>query len=62
MNLHSFQIIELNKEQIGMSNNPKASVLSLKISLQIFSVYGYLNCIYQMDIFSFCQERHKVYA
>ena len=39
-----------------MSNNSKASVLSFKIFLQIFSVYGCLfNCIYQIDNFFFCQ-------
>ena len=53
---------ELNKEQITMSYNSKASVLSIKISLQIFSVYGcLLNCIYQMDNFSFCQENYRIY-
>ena len=40
-----------------MSSISKASVLSIKISLQIFSAYGYLfNCIYQLDNFSFYQE------
>ena len=45
-----------------MSNNSKASVLSIKNSLQIFSVYGCsYNCIYQMDHFgTFCQENHRV--
>ena len=46
-----------------MSSNFKASVLSIKISLQIFSAYGCLfNCIYQLDNFSFCQKNHRVYV
>ena len=44
-----------------MSNISKASVFPIKISLQIFSVYGCLfNCIDQLDNFSFCQENHRV--
>ena len=47
------------KEQIRMTNNSNASVLSFEISLLLFSVYGCLfNCIYQMDNFSYCQENN----
>ena len=46
-----------------MSDNSKASLLSIKIYLRIFSAYCCLfNCIYQMDNFSFCQENHGVYV